>query len=216
MLDVQRLAPDNPQWHQLMAQLHSLSSRKGSEELRKAKSRQALVELEMAEQIRSAHGGISLNEESQFADALARIHSLSERARAALEAGELAFARQFAEECLSLTISEEIPEYFQNDGNAVHYGHTVLGRVAMREGDIEKAKSHLIESGRTTGSPNLGSFGPNMSLAKELLERGKREVVLQYLELCEAFWKSGSDLLTEWRQQIIDGRTPAFGANLNY
>ena len=87
---------------------------------------------------------------------------LPKRARAAFKAGELTFARQFAEECLALAASAEIPEFFRNDGNAVHYSHMVLGRVALRDEELEKAKAHLIESGRTTGSPNLGSFGPNM------------------------------------------------------
>lgn len=215
-LQAQRIEPDNPEWHELLAQLYSLSARHGPEEARSHKAHQSLVELEMAEQIRSAHSGISSDEESQVTEALTRIHTLPNRARAAFEAGELTFARQFAEECLTLATSDEIPEFFRNDGNAIHYGHLVLGRVAVREGDIEKAKSHLIESGKTTGSPNLGSFGPNMSLARELLERDERGIVLEYLELCGTFWKMGSDRLAEWKDLIGQGKTPEFGANLSY
>jgi hypothetical protein len=88
--------------------------------------------------------------------------------------------------------------------------------VSLREGDVEKAKLHLLESGKTTGSPNLGSFGPNMSLAKQLLECGEREVVLAYLDLCGRFWERGSARLAEWKDQIAKGETPAFGANLIY
>ena len=126
----------------------------------------------------------------------------------------MTFARQFAEECLTLATSAEIPEYFQNDGNAIHYSHLVLGRVALHEGELEKAKAHLIESGKTTGSPNLGSFGPNMSLAKELLEREQRKTVLEYLELCGTFWNMGSDRLAQWKDEITQGKIPVFGANL--
>jgi hypothetical protein len=215
-LQAQRIEPDNPQWHELLAQLHSLSARHGSEELRNRKAHQSLVELEMAEQIRSAHSGISSEEESQVTELLMRIHTLPNRARAAFEAGELTFARQFAEECLALATSGEIPEFFRNDGNAIHYGHLVLGQVALQEGELERAKAHLIESGRTTGSPNLGSFGPNMSLAKEMLERDERGIVLEYLDLCGTFWKMGSDQLAEWKDQIAQGKTPEFGANLHY
>ena len=41
----------------------------------------------------------------------------------------------------------------------------------MDEGRIEEAKRHLLAAGRSSGSPVLGSFGPNMSLAKDLLEK---------------------------------------------
>ena len=75
-LEAQKIEPDNPQWHELLAHLHTLSARHGSEELRNRKARQALVELEMAEQIRSAHSGISSDEESTTIEALKRLHAL--------------------------------------------------------------------------------------------------------------------------------------------
>jgi hypothetical protein len=215
-LQAQTLEPGNPRWHELLAQLYSLSAKRGPEEIRSGKARQALVELEMAEQIRTSHAGIPCGEESRTSELLTRIHRLPNRARAAFDAGELTFARQFANECLAIATGPEIPEFFRSDGNAIHYSHLVLGRVALREGNLEVAKVHLIESGKTTGSPNLGSFGPNMSLAKEVLENGEREAVLEYLELCSVFWKSGSEMLTEWKGQIHQGKIPEFGANLNY
>jgi len=56
----------------------------------------------------------------------------------------------------------------------------ILGRLALREGRIEDAKHHLIEAGRSPGSPQMDSFGPNVSLAKDLLERGEKEIVIEY------------------------------------
>jgi hypothetical protein len=79
---------------------------------------------------------------------------------------------------------------------------------------LETVKQYLIASARTTGSPVLGSFGPNMSLAKELLEQGEKEAVLEYLGLCASFWKN--DKLTTWVQQVNQGWIPDFSANLNY
>ena len=128
----------------------------------------------------------------------------------------MAIARELAQECLALATSAELPEYFHNDGNAIHCSHLVLGRVALREGNLELAKVHLIESAHTIGSPNLVSFGPNMSLAKEVLEKGGREVVLEYLELCGRFWRMGSEMLAEWAKEIAQGKIPEFGANLDY
>jgi hypothetical protein len=215
-LQAQQLEPANPQWHEKLAHVYSLAARLGPEEQRSSKARKSLVELEMAEQLRSAHAGLPPDQDARQIEAFMQIHTLPDRARAALEAGELVFARQFAERCLALATGAEQPEECRNDGNAIHYSHLVLGQVSLREGDVEKAKLHLLESGKTTGSPNLGSFGPNMSLAKQLLECGEREVVLAYLDLCGRFWERGSARLAEWKDQIAKGETPAFGANLIY
>ncbi len=222
-VEAQTLDPTNPEWHVLLAHLHQLSAKRGDPESRNSRAKQAMIELEMAEQLRSSHsGGLPAEfgeltpEQSRHLQSLTRLHTLPDRTKAAFEAGELNFARQFAEECLALASSEEIGEFFQADGNAIHYSHLVLGRIALREGHCELAKAHLLNSGRTKGSPNLGSFGPNMSLAKELLELGERDVVIEYLDLCSTFWESGSDTLVQWKEEIARGELPAFGANLVY
>ena len=71
-------------------------------------------------------------------------------------------------------------------------------------------------AGETPGSPQLDTFGPNMALAERLLAGGRREAVLRYLEACRAFWESGGEELERWTQEVREGRTPAFGANLDY
>jgi hypothetical protein len=55
-----------------------------------------------------------------------------------------------------------------------------------------------------------------MRLAKDLLEKGERDVVLEYFALCRRFWKSGADDLDTWTADVQAGRLPAFGANLVY
>jgi hypothetical protein len=96
-------------------------------------------------------------------------------------------------------------------GQEVFEGNTILGRLALREGDVERAKRHLLSAGRTAGSPALGSFGPTMVLAKELLERGERDVVLEYLDRCAAFWTSGREALQKWAADVRAGSMPDFG-----
>ena len=64
------------------------------------------------------------------------------------------------------------------------------------------------------GSPVLGSFGPNTALAKELLEHGERETVLEYFELCSRFWDP--EKLGVWADLVRAGRIPDFGGNLLY
>ena len=102
-----------------------------------------------------------------------------------------------------------------NYGNAVHKANLALGRLALRDGDIEQAKHYLIEAGKTPGSPQLNSFGPNMLLAKELLEKGET-AVLEYLDLCAKFWRSDFGSVSTWKKLIAEGKQPNFLANLLY
>ena len=64
----------------------------------------------------------------------------------------------------------------------------------------------------------LSSFGPNMALAKELLEAGEKAAVIEYLQLCKNFWdyaqKRGT--LDRWIKTIKAGEIPEFGPNLIY
>lgn len=103
-----------------------------------------------------------------------------------------------------------------NYGNAIHKANLALGRLALREDDIERARHYLIEGGKTPGSPQLNSFGPNMLLAKELLEKGETGVVLEYLDLCRKFWIGPFGQAAAWKKIINDGKQPNFRANLSY
>ncbi len=99
-------------------------------------------------------------------------------------------------------------------GDAIFKGNTILGRLALRTEDIERAKRHLLAAGRAAGSPVLGSFGPSMLLAQELLERGEKDVVLEFLELCSRFWSLGREPLRKWADAVRAGSMPDFGFHL--
>ena len=103
-----------------------------------------------------------------------------------------------------------------NRGNQIHHGNLILGQIALADGNVEEAKSRLLLAGKTPGSPQLNSFGPNMQLAKELLERNETAVVLEYFELCKKFWKSPHQKLDDWTKDVKANRIPQFGANLAY
>jgi len=146
-------------------------------------------------------------------DAEERFYGLADLATSALQAGQIEKAQQYASELLA---SAEKYKSNWNYGNAVHKGNIVLGLVELRRENVADAKEHLLVAGLTPGSPQLDSFGPNMTLAKELLEKGEREVVLAYLQDCEKFWKMGSGKLQEWIATVKTGGIPDFGANLSY
>ena len=130
-------------------------------------------------------------------------------AEAALTANKPKKAREYAEKMLS----QSRPGW--NYGNNIHYGNIILGRLALAAGDLEQAKKRLIEAGKTPGSPQLNSFGPSMALAKELLEKDEKDVVLEYFELCSKFWKSERHLqkLKEWSAEVKEGKMPNFRIN---
>ncbi len=192
----QTIDPSNPQWPENLGRIFSMGAR-GPGEDDMGLSEKALEQLEKA---------YELGDETRK-DAL-----LESLAKAAFSADRLDKARQYADLMLQNT------EAGWNYGNRVHHGNLVLGRIALREGNVEEAKSRLITAGNTPGSPQLNSFGPNMALAKALLEIGEREVVLEYFELCSKFWNTdrARDKLDKWGVLAAAGRIPDFRANLVY
>lgn len=72
----------------------------------------------------------------------------------------------------------------------------------------------LLRSVRMQPSPAPCTFGPNMMLAKELLEAGEREVVM--VEACARFWQTPDHRADQWVHTIRQGGIPDFGPNLNY
>ncbi len=142
-----------------------------------------------------------------------KFYALDDAAKESFEVGKIEDASKYAKELLALA-----PKYRGNwnYGNAIQDGNLVLGRIAIKEGRIEEAKQYLIEAGKSPGSPQMNSFGPTMSLARELLEKGEREVVLQYFDLCRKFWEMGHDKLDQWTKDVKAGKIPDFGANLIY
>ncbi len=147
-----------------------------------------------------------------------RFRMLGRVANAALSAGKVERARELAQEAL-----DSVPKLgggnvvFENgypvsrDGDAVFYGHLVLGRIALLNDDVETAKKELLLAGTAFGSPMLDSFGPNMSLARELLLRSERDTVLKFLAECRRFWKMGGETLDWWTAEISSGEMPTFG-----
>jgi hypothetical protein len=141
-----------------------------------------------------------------------RFYALNRAAKNAMKDGKTENAHALATELERLA-----PEY-KNDwnyGNAVQDANQVLGRIALSKGDVAEAKKRLLASADSKGSPQMNSFGPNMQLAKALLVKGEKDVVLEYFDRCAKFWEMGKDRLEAWRASATKGEMPEFGANLN-
>ncbi|MGD1151913.1 MAG: RNA polymerase subunit sigma-24 [Syntrophales bacterium] len=193
------LDPRNPEWPKRLGEIYSLGmSRKPAESRKEAGAKS----LEQMEETLS----LTIDDNNKF-------YLLDELSTVAFEAGDSSKASKYASQLL-----QKAPQYKKdwNYGNAIHKGNLILGRVALASGKLEEAKDYLLKAGKTPGSPQLDSFGPNMTLAKELLEKGERKVVIEYFRECGNFWQSGNDKLMNWMAIVNQGGMPNFGGNLDY
>lgn len=165
----------------------------------------------------------SLEWPARYAEAKARIEDattdgerfafLPTLAKAAFELGAVDEAEARASELLDLATT------FRdnwNYGNAIHDGHSVRGRVALARGDVSVARHELLEAGMTPGSPQLASFGPNVSLARDLLQKNEVPTVVEYLRRCQAFWEMEDGKIGRWIQLVESGQMPDFGPQVVY
>jgi tetratricopeptide (TPR) repeat protein len=180
------LEPNNPFWYRKLALLLQRAVRKNSPRMRKALAA-------MQDAVRKTK---ELYRRRYLYDHLAEI---------AYEAGEWSVAENAAKKSLSLSGKIRKDWY---DGNAIHNGNCILGRLALRSGQLKKAISHLDRAGQTYGSPQLNSFGPNMRFAQEMLRAGQREAVIRYLNECKRFWEGKSETLSDCIAQIERGKSP--------
>ena len=142
-----------------------------------------------------------------------KFHMTREITPLAFNAGDPVKAGMYAKDLL---IQAESMKDDWDYGNAVHTANLVLGRIALAAGDIDEAKRLLLLAGKTPGSPQLESFGPDMLFAKELLEKGEKDVVIQYFTLCSAFWKMDDGKLAQWKTEVQNNEIPDFGPNVRY
>ena len=138
-----------------------------------------------------------LEELSDKIDDRAKYYLMDRLCLAKAEAGQYESARNCAKRLL------ETASRFRDDwnyGNAVHRANIVLGRVALAQGKLDDAENFLLQAGKTPGSPQLQTYGPDLDLARDLLAREKVNGVINYLENCKMFWKLGAEHLNTWIQ----------------
>lgn len=154
----------------------------------------------------------------------------AEKAKAAIESGDTKSATKYALQMLAKNTDTKDWNY----GNVIHGANQILGLAALRENRVADTKKYLIAAGNTPGSPQLDSFGPDMVLAQQLLNKDEKGVVIQYLDLVAGFWAHSSksslarqeksqpglaakvvrmnrDTQTKidgWKQQIMAGQKP--------
>lgn len=189
---LQNSYPENSEYYEKLGHLYSLQMKGKEGKEREEIAKKGLLQYEKA---------------YNLAKEIRKNFILQEMAKLSFEAGEIEKAKNYSTKLLK-SAEENKEKWFY--GNSVHYGNIVLGKIALKEKKLDEAKKYLIEAGKTPGSSQLKSFGPDFTLAEMLLEAGEEEVVLEYLKLCEKFWKNGIEKLKEWQTLIKGGRTPDF------
>jgi hypothetical protein len=193
---VHALKPDDATSRSLAdLHLHELSS--CSVDLRQQEAAAGLMHLEALFHRSNEHQRFSL---------------LPDLAMVAFEAGKLEGAHRWALELMSKL--SEAP-YAGRCSEDAHYANIILGRIALKSNDLQEARKRLLAAADVPRFPG-GVFGPNMILAKELLEREEREVVLEFFEACAQHWSDGVEDLHNWTEVVRTGGIPDFGANLDY
>jgi hypothetical protein len=189
------IEPDNPEWAWNLGFRYATWSRR-----RQPRTHWASLSLAEYERV------LLLAPDSDWA-----ARAISPLADAAIESRDVEKARGYGE-----TMLEQVPRLAGRQsrmGSALHEGHIILGRVALIEGDIGRAKRVLISAVTAPADQRViffGTDGPNTALARGLLDRNEEACVLDYFRRCASYWKEGRAHLFRWMRMIEEHRIPWF------
>ena len=96
------------------------------------------------------------------------------------------------------------------NGYAVYAGNLILSQAALDKNNNAAAGKYLLQAATSLGVREVADNGPDMTVARVLIERGDKDTVIEYLRRCRNLWPKGAPLLDRWQTQIRNGRTPNF------
>jgi hypothetical protein len=97
-------------------------------------------------------------------------------------------------------------------GHASHIAHTVLDRTILRQGQLAEEREQLIAAGKVASADVMRLNGIRWTLASDLLARGERDVVLDYISMVRIVWKKSKSQLDDWAESICAGEIVDLGA----
>jgi Domain of Unknown Function with PDB structure (DUF3857)/Domain of Unknown Function with PDB structure (DUF3858)/Transglutaminase-like superfamily len=119
---------------------------------------------------------------------------------------------------LILDYGQDAGDYSYDD--ATHIGNIILGRIALSENNLAKAKEYLLIAIRAPLRKDKNNLAKiDTALAKEIFQKGEKETVSEYFKLCENLWslKNYTTLYADeikalklWQEEIKQGKTPTF------
>lgn len=75
-----------------------------------------------------------------------------------------------------------------SEDDSVHHANIIRGKALLAIGDAAASQAALLAAGDVQGSPALNSFGPDLSLAWDLMRAGHDDAVIGYLRQISRFW----------------------------
>lgn len=125
---------------------------------------------------------------------------LSLCAKAAYWTDDLAMAKFYATE--HLTLMQEWKHVLPKSSRSV------LGLIALKEGELDSAREHLLFLKRHS---LVDSW--DLQLANEFLKLGESKTVLKYLHKCKRFgiWDGVGERLDEWIHAVANGEPTTLG-----
>ena len=121
-----------------------------------------------------------------------------------------AFWRRARETTSSDEEARELTDAIAQHAYRKHWGHTVLGLLAARRGDLDAAVTHLLGSANIRPDYRLSSYGPSLDLVREICTRGRWEDGLEYLHRWEKIWNDPR--VGEWIAALNERRLPGADA----
>lgn len=177
-------------WPRRLAGLYQSWARSASRPERAAYAAKSLAEHEAALRLSKASFGRWLGDVAEMA----------------LEAGEDSKAQEYAQRVTrDAWHAIATANYWSSHGEEIHRANIILGTIALRAGDVEKAKQHLIEAAKSPWTIGRYSSQPDMGLAQALLNQGERNAVVEYLKLCQFIWKDRREALLEMMETVRRG-----------
>jgi hypothetical protein len=136
---------------------------------------------------------------------LSRFYRLEQDIASAYTSGNDDEVKSLSAEYLNLALTYRCN---WNYGNAIHDANRYLGLISLRNRNVKEAATFLRLSGKTPGSPQLNTLGPDLDLADQLLRDGEIDAVTQYLTDIKTFWKGDKGGVDRWLTAIKRGERP--------
>jgi hypothetical protein len=128
---------------------------------------------------------------------------------AAIDASEWELAKKTAADLIAST--EKKSSSGLDLGALRHSALTIRGLAELGQGNLAAAEKSLVDSMKVKGEMMLRNSGPNFRLAEELLAKGRKQAVDQFLVLVgESVWRDSAKA-AEWRKDLAAGKEVDFG-----
>lgn len=190
--EAQTLEPNNAVWAERLGFLYMLEGRYGKPpDAAKEMMQKALEQYEKAASFTYV--------------ARDRASLLSDLAETAFGADDMEKAEAYALELLEKAGTKEGPWDY---GSAVHTGNIILGRIALKKGDINEAEAFLLNAIAIPESDVFDHYYLDFTLARDLWRKGEKDTVIEYLELCRKFWED--PILERWIKMVKADIEPDF------